>query len=349
MDVHGGADPAAGPGDGATRADRARRVAHVLRGQVLRGAFPGGVLPDERALVAEFGTSRNSVREALGLLRDEGLVERRRGVGTVIVGRAYEHPLGELSGLAEVLQRHGTVVNEVRAARTVRAPASVTRRLELPDGSGAVYLERLRRVDGMPLSLDCTYLIPEVGEPLLALGRERLESRDVFELIERVAGDAGRADADCVYAVPAPAPPSSPPAPAAPATPATPARKPRRPTRAPASADVPASAAPPVPSGRPASVHPPGVAPVSCPCCSFANPLACFRLLASASVTAYVGAAGPRKRAGREGGPTLGPPIKRNKAFDIRDLTRSGCGWRNPPSGPVRPSSRCVPRSRLVA
>ncbi|WP_369357803.1 GntR family transcriptional regulator [Streptomyces sp. cg2] len=188
MDVHGGADPAAGPGDGATRADRARRVAHVLRGQVLRGAFPGGVLPDERALVAEFGTSRNSVREALGLLRDEGLVERRRGVGTVIVGRAYEHPLGELSGLAEVLQRHGTVVNEVRAARTVRAPASVTRRLELPDGSGAVYLERLRRVDGMPLSLDCTYLIPEVGEPLLALGRERLESRDVFELIERVAG-----------------------------------------------------------------------------------------------------------------------------------------------------------------
>ncbi|MER6049480.1 GntR family transcriptional regulator [Streptomyces sp. NPDC001793] len=168
MDVHGGADPAAGPGDGATRADRARRVAHVLRGQVLRGAFPGGVLPDEGALVAEFGTSRNTVREALGLLRDEGLVERRRGVGTVIVGRTYEHPLGELSGLAEVLQRHGTVVNEVRAARTVRAPAS---------------------------------------------------------------------------------------------------------------ADVPASAAPPLPSGRPASVHPPGVAPVSCPCCSFANPLACFRLL----------------------------------------------------------------------
>ncbi|GGX10705.1 GntR family transcriptional regulator [Streptomyces noursei] len=180
---HGGA-----VGDGPTRADRARRVAHVLRGQVVRGAFPGGVLPDERALVAEFGTSRNTVREALGLLRDEGLVERRRGVGTVVVGRTYEHPLGELSGLAEVLQRHGTVVNEVRAARIVRAPGSVARRLELPEGSRAVYLERLRRVDGMPLSLDCTYLIPEVGEPLLASGTERLENRDVFELIERAAG-----------------------------------------------------------------------------------------------------------------------------------------------------------------
>ncbi|WP_237323685.1 GntR family transcriptional regulator [Streptomyces sp. MOE7] len=184
-----------GAGDGLTRADRARRVAHVLRGQVLRGAFADGVLPDERALVAEFGTSRNTVREALGLLRDEGLVARRRGVGTVVVGRAYQHPLGELSGLAEVLQRHGTVVNEVREARSVRPPLTVARRLGLAEGTPAVYLERLRRVDGLPLSLDCTYLIREVGEPLLARGRETLERQDVFDLIERVAGaPLGRAE-----------------------------------------------------------------------------------------------------------------------------------------------------------
>ncbi|MFD8543369.1 GntR family transcriptional regulator [Streptomyces sp. NPDC059649] len=183
------------PADQGRRADQARRVAHVLRGQVLRGAFPEGVLPDERALVAEFGTSRNTVREALGLLRDEGLVERRRGVGTVVAGRTYQHPLGELSGLAEVLQRHGVVVNEVREARSVRPPQAVARRLGLAEGAAAVYLERLRRVDGAPLSLDCTYLIPEVGEPLLARGRATLERNDVFDLIERVAGaPLGRAE-----------------------------------------------------------------------------------------------------------------------------------------------------------
>ncbi|MFJ9848987.1 GntR family transcriptional regulator [Streptomyces sp. NPDC101150] len=185
----------AAAGESLTRADRARRVANVLRGQVLRGAFPGGVLPDERALIAEFGTSRNTVREALGLLRDEGLVARRRGVGTVVVGRAYQHPLGELSGLAEVLQRHGAVANEVREARTVRPPDSVARRLGLADGAPAVYVERLRRVDGTPLSLDCTYLLAEVGEPLLALGREALEKQDVFELIETGVGmPLGRAE-----------------------------------------------------------------------------------------------------------------------------------------------------------
>ncbi|WP_447035613.1 GntR family transcriptional regulator [Streptomyces sp. DSM 118878] len=182
-------------GDGSgvplTRADRARTVASVLRRQVMSGAFPGGVLPDERALIAEFDATRNTVREALGLLRDEGLVERRRGVGTVVTGRSYEHPLGELSGLAEVLQRHGTVVNEVREARVLRPPRTVARRLDLPEGGLAVYLERLRRVDGVPLSLDCTYLIPEVGEPLLAHAGETprtLENHDVFDLIETATG-----------------------------------------------------------------------------------------------------------------------------------------------------------------
>ncbi|MFH8487742.1 GntR family transcriptional regulator [Streptomyces longisporoflavus] len=192
-----------------TRADRARTVASVLRRQVMRGAFFGGVLPDERALIAEFGTSRNTVREALGLLRDEGLVERRRGVGTVVVGRAYEHPLGALSGLAEVLQRHGEVVNEVREARVIRPPLTVSRRLALPDGSKAVYLERLRRVDGVPLSLDCTYLIPEVGEPLLAhaAGTPRtLENHDVFDLIETATGTPlGSAEVSVHATVPDPA------------------------------------------------------------------------------------------------------------------------------------------------
>ncbi|MYW03863.1 GntR family transcriptional regulator [Streptomyces sp. SID3343] len=182
-----GAPESPGP---VTRADRARQIANVLRAQVLRGAFPGGVLPDERALIAEFGASRNTVREALGLLRDEGLVERRRGVGTVVLGRVYEHPLGELSGLAGVLSGRGDVVNEIREFRTVRLPAAVARRLERTEGSPGVYLERLRRVDGTPLSLDCTYLTPEVGEPLLALPRETLENHDVFDLIETVAGSA---------------------------------------------------------------------------------------------------------------------------------------------------------------
>ncbi|WP_219518506.1 GntR family transcriptional regulator [Nonomuraea ceibae] len=40
----------------------------------------GGALPDERTLGRQLGASRNAVREALGLLRQKGLITRRRGV-----------------------------------------------------------------------------------------------------------------------------------------------------------------------------------------------------------------------------------------------------------------------------
>ena len=48
-----------------------------------------------------------------------------------------------------------------------------------------VYIERLRRLNGLPLSLDLTYLAPDVGEPLLA---EDLAHHDIFALIETQAG-----------------------------------------------------------------------------------------------------------------------------------------------------------------
>lgn len=167
------------------RADRARQVADVLRQQVLRDAFPDGVLPDERWLAVEFGTSRNTVREALDALRAEGLIDRRPGVGTVVVNRKYPHGLNRLMGLAETLHEHGEVANEVRTASVVRPPGVVARRLGLAAGDSVVYIERLRHLNGLPLSLDLTYLTTDVGEPLLGAD---LEHRDIFGLIEQTSG-----------------------------------------------------------------------------------------------------------------------------------------------------------------
>ncbi|HEY4456171.1 MAG TPA: GntR family transcriptional regulator [Pseudonocardiaceae bacterium] len=168
-----------------TRADRARQVADVLRQQVVHGAFPDGVLPEERLLVGEFGVSRNTVREALDVLREEGLIDRLPGVGTVVRNEKFAHGIDRLRGLNETLCGHGAVSNEVRTAGLVRPPATVARRLRVPDGESVVYVERLRSLGGLPLSLDLTYLLREVGEPLLT---EDLAGTDVFTLIERDTG-----------------------------------------------------------------------------------------------------------------------------------------------------------------
>ncbi|MEV4641355.1 GntR family transcriptional regulator [Actinoplanes sp. NPDC049548] len=167
------------------RADQARRVADVLRHQVLAGAFPGGQLPGEAHLCHDFAVSRNTVREALGLLAAEGLVERLPGVGTTVVTAKYAHGLHRLAGLAETLHEHGEVTNEVRTLTVVRPPAMVAQRLQLPEDEPVVYLERVRRIDGVPVSLDLTYLPHDIGAPLMA---EDLAHRDVFALIEQLTG-----------------------------------------------------------------------------------------------------------------------------------------------------------------
>ncbi|MGZ4484755.1 MAG: GntR family transcriptional regulator [Nocardioidaceae bacterium] len=174
------------------RADRALQVADVLRRQVLYGLFPTGVLPSEPSLVDEFGVSRNTVREALGLLRAEGLVERCPGVGTVVCAQKYHHGLDRLQGLAETLHEHGRVVNEVRTRGLVAAPGAVAARLLIPPGEQVVYLERLRMLDGLPLSLDLTYLVRDLGEPIL---ERDLVGQDIFVLLAQVAGQRlGQAD-----------------------------------------------------------------------------------------------------------------------------------------------------------
>jgi GntR family transcriptional regulator len=164
------------------RSDRARQVADLLRRQVVTGAFGTGTLPPEHALAAEFGVSRNAVRHALDLLRADGLVERVPGVGTRVAGEKFSHGLQDLLGLAETLCEHGEVRNEVRAAGVITPPPAVAGRLGLPAGSGVVYIERLRRLNGTPLSLDLTYLAPDVGEPLLSAD---LAGNDIFVLIEQ--------------------------------------------------------------------------------------------------------------------------------------------------------------------
>ncbi|MBB2992326.1 GntR family transcriptional regulator [Mycolicibacterium iranicum] len=172
------------------RADQARLVADVVRHQIHAGGYQDG-LPTEADLAAEFLVSRNAVREALAVLKAEGLIDREPKVGTHVAIRKYDHGLDALVGLQETFKGYGEIRNEVRATLTVAAPPSVARKLELDPGEPVVFIERLRYLGGLPLSLDMTYLACDVGE---AVTEHALEDNDVFSLIELVTGQRlGRA------------------------------------------------------------------------------------------------------------------------------------------------------------
>jgi GntR family transcriptional regulator len=137
-------------------------------------------------LAADFGTSPNIVRDALALLRDEGLVDRVPGAGTFVVSDKAVQGLDRLRGLAETFETgDARVVNRVLLAEVVPATPIVAERLELEPATPVVVLERIRYLDGAPLSLDASYLTADVGAALLELD---LTGRDVFGLLEAELG-----------------------------------------------------------------------------------------------------------------------------------------------------------------
>lgn len=181
------------------RADQARLVADVLRQQIHAGGYLGG-LPAEAELSTEFAVSRNTIREALTTLKDEGLIDRGPRIGTQVAVRKYDHGLDALVGLKETFKSYGEIRNEVRAAMSVSAPPAVAHRLALQPGEQVVFIERLRFLGDLPLSLDKTYLAPDVGARVLA---HPLESNDIFTLLEDVTGRRLGSASLAVEAVPA--------------------------------------------------------------------------------------------------------------------------------------------------
>ena len=86
-------------------------IAQQLRARILHESLaPGQRLPTEQELGAQFGVSRNVVREAIARLKLTGLVETRHGVGTFVCSdlamRPFEVSHDDLLDLAQIIHVH---------------------------------------------------------------------------------------------------------------------------------------------------------------------------------------------------------------------------------------------------
>lgn len=164
-----------------------RQLRDVLRADILSDLHgPGDRLPAEAELMRLLGASRTSVRAALDLLREEGLIERVPGAGTSVLTTKASHGLDRLRGLGESFgPEAGRVVNEVLSAQIIPSPRMVSDRLQLAAGDEVVLIERVRHLDGKPLSLDISYLPADLARPLLDVD---LTSNDVFVVLDGPLG-----------------------------------------------------------------------------------------------------------------------------------------------------------------
>ncbi len=139
----------------------------ILLRRLERDYQPGERFPTEHALCAEFGVSRETVREALAALEADGLISRHAGRGTFVTARPQAQRERRLTGPVEDFTnlKLDTEARVLEAARIEAAPdvAEVM-------GSPAVFrVLRLRHFERQPLALHEAYLPVPVGERLAAL------------------------------------------------------------------------------------------------------------------------------------------------------------------------------------
>src|SRR4051812_50036080 len=108
---------------------RYEQVAERLAAEIGSGALaPGKRLPSERELARTLEVSRASVREAIGALQVQGVVETRPGAGTFVSARppASEEPPHDASPSAvlEARAQLEPAVARLAAARAQRDPAA---------------------------------------------------------------------------------------------------------------------------------------------------------------------------------------------------------------------------------
>lgn len=142
---------------------------------------PGSRLDNEIDLAAQFNLSRPTMRKAMDELVRSGLLVRKRGVGTQVVGNQVRRPL-ELSSLYDDLTKSGkTPSTEVLTFTHEDADEPTLAALHLPAGSKVYHFTRLRKIGGKPLALMENW----VPDSITSMDAETLSSEGLYGILRK--------------------------------------------------------------------------------------------------------------------------------------------------------------------
>ncbi|MHB1596094.1 MAG: GntR family transcriptional regulator [Streptosporangiaceae bacterium] len=133
-------------------------VRRILADQIAAGQLrPGQRLGAERDLADHLGVSRTTLRQALAVLEDSGLLRRvpGRGGGTFVSKGKIDRDLSRVVGVPALLRSQGVIAGtRVLSARLTPAQEPAIAELRLRPGDLVVDLVRIRLADGSPISVE---------------------------------------------------------------------------------------------------------------------------------------------------------------------------------------------------
>ena len=157
------------------------QVAEAITGQILAGKIrPGEKLKTEAELCDEFSVSRATIREALGHLESRGLIARKHGIGSFVLGSVEGVVAGleTLESYTDTIRRSGHEAYErILSINKVKLEGELAAKMETDVGSMGYEVKTIRLSDGIPVNYSIDTLHADaVPDSKLLYKREEYES-----------------------------------------------------------------------------------------------------------------------------------------------------------------------------
>jgi GntR family transcriptional regulator len=147
----------------------------------------GAVLPGERTLSEALGISRVTVRKALDLLVEAGLLQRRHGSKTA-VSSPVEKSLFSLTSFSEEMRARGLEPGCIWLSKEISRPSPAeVMALGLSPSAELLRLKRVRTADGAPVAVETASV------PARFLPKPELVTNSLYEALDAVGALPQRA------------------------------------------------------------------------------------------------------------------------------------------------------------
>jgi GntR family transcriptional regulator len=159
-----------------------QRIQVAIRKRIEAGQLrTGDPVASERDLAKLHQVSLMTARHALATLEREGVVERRRGIGTFVAAPKI-HFNKLMSYTEQMAGRSLPVDSKILFARIIHDEQEIAARLALPASTGIIKLERVRHTSDEPFALETCYFSSLDFPNLLSMPLNR---ESLFKILER--------------------------------------------------------------------------------------------------------------------------------------------------------------------
>ncbi len=143
-------------------------VYRMIKNDIRDGVYQlNDFLPNEGDLEKKYNVSRTTVRSAIDLLRNDGIVEVMQGRGTQVCHKQTTQIYNRVTSFTETLKKRGfEVTNKNMSIEIIEANEQLSDELELTPGDNVARVQRLQLADGEPIAIMTNFMpyrfVPEI-------------------------------------------------------------------------------------------------------------------------------------------------------------------------------------------